>query len=146
MPKDLHLARETFSRLKIGAIDSFSIGFSVDKFSMTNAGVRIIEKLTLWEVSLVTLPMNPEARVANFKSKEEVADIKTIRDLERCLRDSGAFSKGAIDLITSRFAVKAGDPHDDEETKTVEDPAIRKGFLSLTESIKNFTKGDKNGG
>ena len=43
MRKDLDLAVQTFSRLKIGAIDSFSIGFSVDQFSMTNAVFRIIE-------------------------------------------------------------------------------------------------------
>jgi len=149
MPKDLNLAKETFSLLSIGALDSFSIGFSVDEFEIRDDGVRVIKKLTLFEVSLVTIPMNPEARVANFKSKGDVSDIQTIRDLEKCLRDSGAFSKGAIDLITSRFEVKAGDPPDDDETKTGEDlekteteakadAEVSKGIRTLTESIKNF--------
>ena len=52
--------------------------------------VRRIEKIDLWEISVVTFPMLPEARIANVKRRPFAGNIPTERDLERWLtRDAG---------------------------------------------------------
>jgi HK97 family phage prohead protease len=61
-------------QMRVGSVKSMSIGFSVDDFEIKD-GVRFIQKLTLWEISLVTLPMNDKAKVTNFKSATPFKDL-----------------------------------------------------------------------
>jgi hypothetical protein len=45
-----------------------SIGFRADRFQLdTASGVRRLKKIDLWEISLVTFPMLPQARVTALK-------------------------------------------------------------------------------
>ncbi len=55
-------AREVYALLEGGAIDGLSIGFRTVK-ARKEAGGRRILKAELWEVSVVTFPMAPAARV-----------------------------------------------------------------------------------
>lgn len=57
--------REALALLRAGALDGLSIGFRTAR-SRTDprTGVRDLVEIDLWEVSLVTFPMLPEARVA----------------------------------------------------------------------------------
>jgi uncharacterized protein len=68
-------------------------------------GVRMIHSVKmLKEISVVTDPANTESRVVSVKSDEliaQMADIKSIRDLEYFLRDAGGFSKGAVQALTA---------------------------------------------
>ena len=54
---DTQKGRETYALLKAGAMNGLSIGFKTvsDRFDQKKR-VRLIEKLELWEVSLVTFP------------------------------------------------------------------------------------------
>ena len=57
-------AREIHALMRDGAVDGLSIGFRVERASPDRAsGLRRLEKLDLWEISLVTFPMLPGARV-----------------------------------------------------------------------------------
>ena len=61
-------ARELHALLREGALDGLSIGFRVERARTERAtGLRRLEKLDLWEVSLVTFPMLPGARVGTVK-------------------------------------------------------------------------------
>lgn len=60
------LGEETYTLLKDGAIDSFSIGYITNDSEMKN-GVRQLKDLDLPEVSLVAIPMNPQATVTAWK-------------------------------------------------------------------------------
>jgi HK97 family phage major capsid protein/HK97 family phage prohead protease len=62
-------AREAYALIKAGAINGLSIGFEVEK-SHHVKNVRIITKINLWEISLVTFPANHLAQINNFKNKE----------------------------------------------------------------------------
>jgi HK97 family phage prohead protease len=63
-------AREIRSLLKDGGIDGLSIGFRVERARKDKAtGLRRLEKLDLWEISLVTFPMLPAARVGAVKRR-----------------------------------------------------------------------------
>ncbi|SIS49816.1 HK97 family phage prohead protease [Phaeovulum vinaykumarii] len=56
-------AREAAALIAAGAIDGLSIGYRTRVAERTAKGRRL-DEIELWEVSLVTFPMLPEARVA----------------------------------------------------------------------------------
>ena len=61
-------AREIHALMRDGAIDGLSIGFRVERAVKERAtGRRLLEKLDLWEISIVTFPMLPTARVTQVK-------------------------------------------------------------------------------
>ncbi len=67
--KNVQRARELLALLESGGIDGLSIGFKTvsarkDKMS----GARLLTKIDLWEISLVTFPMLDGARVSAVKS------------------------------------------------------------------------------
>lgn len=55
--------REAAALLDAGAIDGLSIGYRTVKAGRDAKG-RVLQELELWEVSLVTFPMQAQARVA----------------------------------------------------------------------------------
>lgn len=61
-------AREVFALVKAGAVRGLSIGFVTKKAMTRPGGGRTIKALELFEVSLVTVPMHPGARVTSAKS------------------------------------------------------------------------------
>ena len=82
MPKeDTLVSGRVAPQMRVGSIKSMSIGFSVDDFEIKD-GIRFIKKLKLWEISLVTIPMNPKAKVTNFKTATPFKDLP-IADRDR---------------------------------------------------------------
>ena len=63
--------REAIALIGAGAIDGLSIGYRTVKATKSDTGQRVLQELELWEVSLVTFPMLPSARVS---AKGESAD------------------------------------------------------------------------
>jgi HK97 family phage prohead protease len=60
---DVAKGREAASLIGAGAIDGLSIGYRTVKARKDDKGGRLLSELELWEVSLVTFPMLPDARV-----------------------------------------------------------------------------------
>ena len=60
---EVEKGREAAALLAAGAIDGLSIGYRTLKAERNGKGQRLLSELELWEVSLVTFPMLPEARV-----------------------------------------------------------------------------------
>lgn len=78
--------REAVALIEAGAMDGLSIGYRTVKSRRSEKGQRLLSELDLWEVSLVTFPMLPEARVsAKSKRLEDAA----LRDLAQALRTIG---------------------------------------------------------
>ncbi|MEM0945815.1 MAG: HK97 family phage prohead protease [Pseudomonadota bacterium] len=77
--------REAGVLLEAGAIDGLSIGYRTVSARKDEKGRRILADLELWEVSLVTFPMLPEARVG---SKGEEPDSAFMRDLAAVFKDA----------------------------------------------------------
>lgn len=88
---DVAKAREVMSLMKAGALDGLSIGFKALKAKRDGrSGVRRLEKVDLWEISVVTFPMLPDARVASLKQRPFAGRVPTERAFERWLtRDAG---------------------------------------------------------
>ncbi len=88
---DVAKAREVMALMKAGALDGLSIGFKALKAKRQGrSGVRRLEKIDLWEISVVTFPMLPDARVSGFKAQPFAGGVPTARSFERWLtRDAG---------------------------------------------------------
>lgn len=56
--------REAAALIEAGAIDGLSIGYRTVTAAKNDKGQRLLRELELWEVSVVTFPMLPSARVA----------------------------------------------------------------------------------
>lgn len=61
---EVEKGREAAALLAAGAIDGLSIGYRTLRAEKDGKGQRLLSELELWEVSLVTFPMLPEARVS----------------------------------------------------------------------------------
>ncbi len=70
---EVEKGREAAALLQAGAIDGLSIGYRTVKSERDGRGRRLLTELELWEVSLVTVPTRPEARVA---AKAEAAETR----------------------------------------------------------------------
>lgn len=104
---EVQKGREALALLKAGAIDGMSIGY-VTKQAQTEAGgrVRKLVEVDLYEVSIVTNPMLPAAKITSVKSEDGFFDIRL---LERSLRDVCGLSQSeAKALLADGFkALKA---------------------------------------
>jgi len=82
--------KEVYELMKMGALDSMSIGYRLNpdsyKYDDKNKR-RVIKEIDLMEVSLVTFPMNPKAKVTKVKLAE-----MNVREIEHYLRDEGGMS------------------------------------------------------
>lgn len=85
-------AKNAYASLKHGAITGLSIGFRVpDGGAEEKDGVRLLKKIDLVEISLVSMPADDLARVDNVRA--EIETLQNIRDVELWLRDAAAFSR-----------------------------------------------------
>ncbi len=71
---DVAQGREAAALLAAGAIDGLSIGYRTLRAEKDGKGHRTLAEVELWEVSLVTFPMLPEARVT---AKGDSLDTET---------------------------------------------------------------------
>lgn len=77
------MGREAAALVAAGAIDGLSIGYRTLKSAKNDKGQRLLSELELWEVSLVTFPMLPSARVA-AKGDDPAAE-QDLRELAAAL-------------------------------------------------------------
>lgn len=78
-------AQEVHSLMKTGALDGLSIGFQTVRASGGGrSGIRRILEADLWEISIVTFPMLPSARVSDVKNARWFRDRDT--ELMRSMR------------------------------------------------------------
>ena len=88
---EVEKARDVLALMRAGAIDGLSIGFKATKFRRdAKSGLRRLDKVDLWEISIVTFPMLQGARVAHVKARPFEQGVPTERQFERWLtRDAG---------------------------------------------------------
>ncbi|WP_229428374.1 HK97 family phage prohead protease [Microvirga pudoricolor] len=61
-------ARDVHALMREGGVDGLSIGFRVERARAERpTGLRRLERLDLWEISIVTFPMLPGARIDGVK-------------------------------------------------------------------------------
>lgn len=79
---------EAAALIAAGAIEGLSIGYRTKRARRGEDGGRVLTEVELWEVSLVTFPMLPTARVMGQKSDVEERKLRQLAaDLRRASRD-----------------------------------------------------------
>lgn len=122
---DKQLGRDLLSDFKFGSVTGLSIGYQTmrDQWDDT-AMARMLLECKLYEVSAVTTPMNPLARITGVKGDqaEESADgdgnapqtPRTIRKFEKFLREAGFSHAQAKAIATRGFKAADPDPRDED--------------------------------
>lgn len=123
---DVPKAAEVRAYIKGGAVGGLSIGYvSKDTEIDRTTGARLLKTVDLWEISPVTFPMLPEARIGGVKTFDPNA-------LERALRDEAGLShreaKAAISVFRQHLR-DGGNPDD----------AARDGKADVLMSMRRLT-------
>lgn len=109
---------EAYELLKMGAISGLSIGFVTREDSYDRvSGIRTLKRVDLWETSLVTFPANDAARVQGVKSIE---GIKSLREAEQYLRDSGLSRTESVAFLSRVKSLGQSDSDGDAMQEIVE--------------------------
>lgn len=100
--------REAYSLARDGALRGLSVGFQVDD-AVAGTDARELKRLSLFEVSLVTVPMNNRARLATVKS------IDGVRDIETLLKSHGLSNREAKAAASAAWKSISAPENTDEE-------------------------------
>ncbi len=82
---DVARGREAAALIAAGAIDGLSIGYRTIRATKNDKGQRLLHELELWEVSLVTFPMLPGARVG---TKGDTPEDQALRELAASIQEA----------------------------------------------------------
>ncbi|OYR19543.1 HK97 family phage prohead protease [Brucella thiophenivorans] len=122
LAKGVARAREALELMRAGGLDGLSIGFRTVKARKdARTGLRHIVEADLWEISVVTFPMLPQARINNLK-----ADLPTIREFERWLTRDAGLSRSAARLVIAKgySALAALQGRDERDALNPEDQGL----------------------
>ena len=133
---DTPLGNEIHTLLKMDAVRGLSIGYRTIQDDYDKQGRRLLKELELWEVSVVSLPMNPLAQVAHAKSQlSELGEyVPTSREFEKALRDVG-FTQRVAKQIMSK--VYDGSPLRDVRSSTRDVEVIELDPVKAAENLAN---------
>lgn len=87
---DVAKGRDAIELIAAGAIDGLSIGYRTLRASKNDKGQRLLTELELWEVSLVTFPMLPSARVAAKSEDGSSDEADALRKMAAAFRGASA--------------------------------------------------------
>ena len=147
------LGDEVHTLLKMQAVSGMSIGYRTLDQDYDSDGNRLIKEAELWEVSVVSLPMNPLAQVTHVKTRlsERGEYVPSIREFESILRDVGFSIDVSKRIITKVYEDEVRDvPTHDEpdslregerEALKVADKLCEAVLIGRIESIFSFPIG-----
>lgn len=83
---EVERGRELLALMRAGALDGLSIGFrAVEGRADSKTGIRRLSKIDLWEISVVTFPMQPEARISAVKNFDSARLMSAFRRAARTI-------------------------------------------------------------
>lgn len=101
---DTTAGRDALGNLRMGSVDGLSIGYrTTDCDFDQNTGVRTIKEAELWEVSVVTFPMNNLAGVHSVKSQDEI-DGMALAEIERHMREAWDAPRSEAKRVINRLS------------------------------------------
>lgn len=110
---DTTLGNDAYKLVKAEAVKGLSIGYSTKKYEIDKVkGTRKLIDLDLYEVSLVTFPMNERAQITRVKGRE-----MTIREFEEYLREGGFSQQDATTVALRGFKALPTQGEPDQEVQ-----------------------------
>lgn len=101
---DIDRARQAYRLISEQAMNGLSIGFkALESYKDSQTAERVLTKIELLEISLVTFPALDTARVSNVKQTLKTGSIPDERSLEAFLREAGFSRKQAKAFIASGY-------------------------------------------
>lgn len=118
------LLRLTHRGMKEGELDGLSIGYVPKRWEWdATSEVRLLKEVDLYEVSIVTWPMNEAATITAVKRRLDDNEAPTERELEALLRDAGlskVHAQRALALCLRGTRLRDAGPGPDERTSAIE--------------------------
>ena len=110
--------REAYAHVKAGDASGMSVGFRVPPGGAAfGRNGRTLQRVSIEEVSLCTMPSNGLARIHEVKSA--VKTLASAAELERLLRDAGLSNRAAEKIAGAGFAALTKTAPDDLEMKSL---------------------------
>jgi len=121
---DTAMGRDIKVLLKDGVLNELSIGYDPIIFDYDETGIRHLREVKLWEVSVVTWAMNPEATITGYKAAEAAdravkltaeaaGEVKEGRKISgarlKTLKDASETMKKAAKTLDALIAEVEGD-------------------------------------
>jgi HK97 family phage prohead protease len=124
--------RDAFEALRAGDLNGLSIGFRVPPGGAEiKGGIRLLKQVDLAEVSIVTIPADPAARVDTVKAAHKPG---TAAELQRALQDLGFSRRHATAIVQRGFpAIGEVDAAEAEEHRQA---AALESIRAATQSIR----------
>ena len=134
--EDIPRARQAYKLMREGALTGLSIGFKTQEAHRDQkTGERILTKVNLLEISLVTFPALETARIKRIKKSLLSGALPDERSLEAFLRDAGFSRKQAKGFIAAGYkSLTARDA-----LKETQKDEVLYALRNLTEQIKRST-------
>lgn len=146
LPKNVQMSRDVGELMKFGAVNSMSIGFRLLDYNYDKEnGITYMNKVDLWEVSVVGVPANPKATITTVKTENsqhsfpidiEKAKELSNRELEEILRESGICSKSAAIYLAGRFNIQARSESADVGEKSLDFKGVHDELVQITNILK----------
>lgn len=148
---DTTLGRDVRTLLEKKAVRGLSMGYQAHDVDWDRDGNRLLKQVSLLEVSIVSMAMNPLARVEAMKARlsRDGEYVPSERELERLFRDAGCSKSVARTLITRLIDTSAGGmpaprwdagavDEDEDELKAVADMLLRLTDKVGAEAIRRY--------
>jgi hypothetical protein len=108
------VAQRAYEFMKASVVRGLSIGFETIKADSTPEGNRVLREVKLFEISLVTLPMNEMAQVTSVKS------LNDVRHVLRALREGDIDAEALNELKDIDLELKRLLIDNDSEAQTAD--------------------------
>jgi HK97 family phage prohead protease len=102
LARDVERGRDVLALMRAGALDGLSIGFRPMKaYKDPRTKIRTIAEADLWEISVVTFPMLPGARVAAVKSRRR-AELPDTDHFEYWLTEHAGLTAAQARIVINK--------------------------------------------
>lgn len=139
---EIQRGAEAHVLMKHKAIDGLSIGYRVteyDRVAGAKGTVRQIKAADLFEISIVTFPMNPLTVVTDVKQLQSPREVETI------LRNAGVPSAFAKLVASHGFEEAKSRLAKDQRDAGEPDDRVQEGFALLLKEIQGLKRSISNG-
>ena len=122
-------AEDVYASLKHGAISGLSIGYRPVKSFPNETGGLDLHEIDLVEISVVESPADLAAQIGDIKSA--IDELKTVRDIERFVRESGFAKEDAVMLVSRMKSIVRGEL--EQERKQTNE--LAQAILAMSKSL-----------
>lgn len=116
------LAKRAHAHMKAGSVKGLSIGYILKDWEYDSSkGVFLLKEIDLWEVSIVTMPANTEAKITEVKASFQKGEIPSPSNVEKALREvMGLSQKQAKAFMAKGYSALGSQRDVESQTSTLE--------------------------